>query len=350
MRIGTNPLKKTPQLEPYKRHRILMPVHIGEGHDYFRDSDITLGYCLRTLYATIDRDYCNVTLINNASKPGVRKVIEPYLENGLIDKFVDNNVNRGKPDAIAAEILATYEPFVTLTDCDVLFRHGWLQAIEKTFMNFPGCGSVSPFPAPNHQYYFTSTTWLDGLLKCQVDSGSFVDIASIDEFLRSIGKPPDFFPREVKERQFALSRNGERALIGSGHFVVTFRRSMFHQMVYQPKLAGASNGEAEIDERSDKAGWLRLSTEKFHVYHLGNTHEGWMENAVQEIESRRMEPLNSDASMLSTVRSRRPWVGSIPYWVRRNLLQLLRAARRFSGRGKAKKQMSIVPISSMQRS
>jgi hypothetical protein len=324
MRIGSNPLKKKPQLEPYKRHRIIMPIFIGGNHEYFAQCLETLKLCLRSLYATIDRNLVSVTVINNDSVPEVDEVLRPYVESKQIDRYIRNQTNRGKPDAVAGEIMATYEPFVTLTDCDVLFYQGWLRAIEDVFSTFRGVGAVSPFPVPHLAFYENATTWLSALGSLRARSGKFVSDDALHTFSRSIGFDNGFFKPEALHTQFQYRRRDRAALIGTGHFVVTFRRAVFDHMTYQPKLAGASNGERDIDAASDHAGYLRLSTPEYHVYHLGNVYEEWMPDQVSRVESEQPVPLRSDEEFVSAARPARVLAGYIPDWLRRAVFPAIR--------------------------
>lgn len=312
MRHGTNPFKKKPQLEPYKRHRIILPIHIGANHEYFAQTLDTLRLCLRSLIATIDLEHVSISIINNNSIPEVEVALRPYIATGQIDRYILNNTNRGKPDAVAGEILATYEPFVTLADCDVLFYHGWMRALEQIYSDYRGVGAVSPFPAPNHQFYQCGTTWLAAILSGRVRRGKFVRDADLDEFSRSIGKEASFFSPPVRKWQYVMRASATPALLGCGHFVVMFRRHVFNRMVYTPKLAGASNGEQDIDAMSDKAGFLRLSTPDYHVYHLGNVVEDWMEPKVKEIEHDSRVALLDDSTFDRVRTANKPIAGYAP--------------------------------------
>jgi glycosyltransferase involved in cell wall biosynthesis len=324
MRIGNNPLKGTPQLEAYKRHRIIMPIYIGDNHEYFKESDKTLALCLRSLFSTIDLNLCSVTVINNNSIARVDDILRPYIESKQIDKYIRNQTNRGKPDAVAAEIMATYEPFVTLTDCDVMYHPGWMTRLEEIFANFTGVGGVSPFPAPNHQFYLTGTTWLDAIFRLSIRRGKYVTDEELDRFIYSIGKSRDFFNDSVRRRQFATNQAGKKALIGCGHFVVMFRRKVFEMMRYEPKLAGASNGEAEIDSMVEYAGYQRLSTQDYHVYHLGNAIEDWMETKVAETELQDRQPLLKEGEFAKAMSNTRCWAAIIPRAARSLLLKVAR--------------------------
>ncbi len=329
MRVGTNPHKKRPELEPYKRHRIIVPIYIGANHEYFREASETLKLCFRTLFATIDLEQVSVTVINNDSIPEVDQVLAPYIESGQIDRYIQNSTNRGKPDAVAAEIKACYEPFVTLTDCDVLFRHGWMRRLEEVFLAHRGVGAVSPFPAPNHQFYKCGTTWLTGLLNFRLRSGKYVSEQEIDSFLSSIGKAPEHFPAQTKKMQFKLDSPACETLIGAGHFVVMFRTAAFQQFHYTPKLAGASNGEQDIDAEPDNLGYLRLSTPGYHVYHLGNALEDWMPGEVAKIEAESLQPLHSSTEFAPALNDKRPLVGRIPPRLRRAASSLIQLNAKF---------------------
>lgn len=326
MRIGSNPLKKRPQLPPYKRHRIIIPVYIGADHEYFAQSTETLKLSLRSLYATIDLNRVSITVINNNSIPEVDEILAPYAAAGRIDRYIRHQVNRGKPDAVAGEILATYEPFVTLTDCDVLFYPGWMRKLEDVFCRYRGVGAVSPFPVPNHAFYENATTWLSALGSLRVRAGTYVKNDALSTFVKSIGMGEEYFKPEARLTQFRYSGGTPVALIGSGHFVVMFRRSAFQRMVYVPKLAGASNGERDVDAMPDRAGYLRLSTPEYHVYHLGNVVEPWMESSVAEVEAAPAVPLTGDQDFAPALRGARPAAALLPGLFRRGCFPSIRIA------------------------
>jgi hypothetical protein len=68
-----------------------------------------------------------------------------------------------------------------------------------------------------------------------------------------------------------------KVLIGSGHFVATYKKDIFNEITtfIGYKLGGIS--EAYLDVAPLKKGYWRLTTYNNFAYHLGNTLEDWME-------------------------------------------------------------------------
>jgi hypothetical protein len=71
--------------------------------------------------------------------------------------------------------------------------------------------------------------------------------------------------------------NDLTVLIGSGHFVATYKKDVFEEVktYFGYKLGGASEGY--LDKAPLKKGYWRLTTYDNFAYHMGNTFEDWME-------------------------------------------------------------------------
>ena len=311
MRVGMNPLKHKAVLSPYKRHRIIMPVYIPAGHEYFQSAVDIFRMCFASLLATIDREHVSVTVIDNASIPEVAEDLQAAFAAGHIDRLVRHAVNRGKPDAVAGEILASYEQYVTLADCDVLFLPGWLARVEEVFATWPEAGAVSPASQPNTAYHHSSSTWVYAALRGKVKHGKYVSDEDLAQFARSIGRD-DFYSSHDVQRQFATTRNGRTVLVGATHFVITLRRSCYEGFVYRPRLEGTGHGMRAIDHQVDARGWLRLSTTKAHALHMGNTPEPWMKERLEKVLAASPEPLSPRGSGVDHFgRKPAPWMPAI---------------------------------------
>lgn len=147
MRDGVNPIKFSDLKNTLKPHRIVVVFYIPNSEDdYFKELDLVLDKCLESIVNTINPNTTNITLINNNSSEKVNVIVEKYSKH--IDKYVTYNENKGKVYAVLNEVRAVYEPYVTITDADVLFYSGWEQAVFDVFNNVPNAGVVSPMPLP----------------------------------------------------------------------------------------------------------------------------------------------------------------------------------------------------------
>lgn len=331
MRIGTNPLRNRATLPAYKRHRIIVPVHIPSSEGYYKHALEIFRISLASLLATIDPEHVAITVIDNASIAEVDSLLSETLAAGRIDRHIRLAINRGKPDPVIGEIRASYERFVTIADCDVLFLHGWLAEVESMYCAWPAAGAIAPYLQPRLYAYENASTWLYALMHGQLRLGKFASDEDMDQYARSIGQD-SLYTSVDRRRQFALRRKGHTALLGCGHFVVTLRTSAFADFNYAPRLMGTGGGERDLDQQVDRCGMLRLSTMQVHVIHMGNTPEGWMTERLESVQRQPAASLAARPDPLLDVGSPRPSL--LPYPIRQALAwPLIRIAQAWRKHG-----------------
>ena len=81
------------------------------------------------------------------------------------------------------------------------------------------------------------------------------------------------------------NNQNDRAIVGSGHFVATYRKELFHEITTYLafKLGGIS--EEYLDKSALKFGLWRLTTIDNYAYHLGNVNEEWMVKVIKSFEN-----------------------------------------------------------------
>ena len=314
MRIGSNPLRRKKVLPPYRRHRIIVPIYIPNHEGYFEQALDIFRMSFTSLLATVDPEHTAVTLIDNASIPEVEDLILPELRAGRIDRYVRHAINRGKSDPVVGELKASYEPLLTIADNDVLFLHGWQREVEQLLHAFPAAVAVSPSPAPHLAHYTSSSPWLQALLTLSWRRGRAVSQEDMDQYEASIGGIQ--FSEECRRSQSLVQgRDGQRAVLGAGHFVITFRRECFAHLEYSPLLEGTGIGDRVVDAHVDRFGGLRLSTPVAHVKHMGNVPEPWMSARLSMLRATGYVPCLTDAP--SWNRGLLAWmIGRSPYILR----------------------------------
>jgi len=143
MRIGTNPEKEKNDKNILKPHRVIIVFYIPDSkEEYFKELDVVLDKCLESLIKTINFETTNITLINNKSSSKIDKIVDKYLS--FIDKYIIYSENKGKVYAIINEVRGVFEPFVTISDADVLFFNGWEKAVFQIYKNFKKMGVYNP--------------------------------------------------------------------------------------------------------------------------------------------------------------------------------------------------------------
>lgn len=277
MRQGSNPQKAEKKLSLVTHHRIVAVVYIPNEEGFYKDSFEVFKTCLNSLVVTINSKAA-ITIVNNGSHKKVSDLLHLYLEEKKIDTLISHNLNIGKIDAMIGAARGAREKYITLTDSDILFVKGWQEKVEEVFTLFPNVGSVSPIPVRRGLLAGTSSVLKYVLLrkiKCM-----FIPIpenfVGYNRYLDSINWG---FEDKDDYKWPVVEKNGIRAVIGSGHQVLTIDRDiLFKTTPSNPSLTLVGNLSEHnyVDVPIDKAGKLRLATYNNYAFHMGNKLESWM--------------------------------------------------------------------------
>lgn len=273
MREGNNPEKNKGEKNILKPHRVLVTFYIPDNKDeFYNEMDTVLDKCLQTLTQTINAETTNITLINNNSSKKVNAVIDKYIH--LIDKHVLYSENKGKVYAVLNEVRGVFEPFVTITDADILFYNGWEKAVFETFQKFPLAGVVSPMPLPYLTFYFNHNVFGFNTLQSKIKYGKYVADEDINLYIQGTNLP-NLVERKTKynwdEKQIVIQDKDAMAVVGAYHVVSTYRTAQFRNCYSFPDLKFRNSYEEYfIDSLAEANGLWRLSTLKTYAYHIGN--------------------------------------------------------------------------------
>lgn len=315
MRHGVHPAKEAGDLPPFGTHRLVVPVHIPHLEGYFAEARAVLDRCLTSVRLTAAGRVA-VTLVSDGSCPEVVADLRAAQDAGWVDQVVVNDPNRGKVDSVLAVARGSFEPLVTISDADILFRPGWVEAVEELFTTFPECGFASLFPSPPGAFHLTSATLLGALARRELQVDSVVDEADLDRFAASIGRP-DLFPEEWRRRQLVVRRAGVTACIGAPHWVLTMRRQVIDAAPPDPSLRAVGGSETRwLDEPADRLGLWRLTTSRAFAHHMGNVVEPWMDEELDVARSTGDGHGPATPRPDVAPRGRVPVVGRLPWGVR----------------------------------
>ena len=270
MRIGTNPEKLNVKELAHKPHRVIIPVYIPNlEEDYFKNALDVLKICLDSLIVTTNPEQTNITVINNASCKEVSDTLEKYFNENKIDRLVKLSENRGKVEAVLSEAKASFEEYITISDADVFFKEGWLEASLKIFDAFKP-GVVMPMPTPNNYSMHNTHCFVRHFWSRTLKYDSAVDKMILIDFEKSVGSQG--LMKKYYERQFYLEANNVRATLGAGHFVATYDRSLFDFIPQKKVNYVFQNGQERdyLDILTTETATCRLGTSKAYVVHLGN--------------------------------------------------------------------------------
>lgn len=281
MRVGFNPHKDKIQPASVYFHQVIIPVYIPNQEGYFKDSFEILKLCLDSLFKTIhDKTY--VTVVNNGSCDIIVEYLNVLYKANKIQEII-HVTNIGYINAMLKGITGQNFSLITTSDVDVLFLDGWQNATYSIFENFPKAGAVCPTPSSRSFKRYTSNIYWDNLFFNKIQFNDVVNPLALKAFGYSVGDS-NFYNSIQLKKNLTLSRAGYKAVLGAGHFVVTYRASIFNALEsrYTDYILGG-NSDDIFDLPVAKKGFWRLSTSDNYAYHMGNVLEDWMPNTISKL-------------------------------------------------------------------
>lgn len=294
MRQGFNP-KKDKILEKSEFfHQVVIPVYIPNHEDYFKDSFQILKLCLQSLFLTIhSKTY--VTVVNNGSCEDVKSYLDSLHNSKKIHELIHTS-NIGYVNAMLKGVAGQNFELFTTADADVLFLNGWQENTYAIFENFPKAGAVCPTPSPRSLKTHTANIYWDFLFSNTLQFSAVRNREALLKFASSVGNI-NFYNRFQLEKYLTLKNRNVKAVVGAGHFVVTYRGSLFEGFNKRyTKFILGGNSDDLFDVPVVEKGYYRLSTEDNYTFHLGNIHEDWMDSEINGIFQNNFYPAKENFS------------------------------------------------------
>lgn len=261
-RVGTNPLKY--QNAPAHFPNVLLTVitHLPHNVGYHTGRMKVVQRCLESM----DEGDAKVLVWDNGSTPELRN----WLQQVYRPDFLILSPNIGKAAARQAILnMVPPETIVALSDDDMEFSSGWLDAHLQLLKGFPNVGAVSGFPVRYSFGWGNVSTLAWAQENATLEQGRFLPETWEADYALSIGSTPERIANITANQQdYRVTYEGMTAYAQAQHC----------QMVcYAGRIAPfcVADGSAVGDERPfdlaiDAAGLLRLTTTKKYVRHLGN--------------------------------------------------------------------------------
>lgn len=278
MRVGYNPHKdKEHKIDEYL-HQVIIPVFIPNLEGYFSDCLQVFQLCLESLLATVHQKTF-ITIVNNGSCDQVKQYIDDCHASGKIHEVI-HTVNIGKLNSILKGLVGNDFPLVTIADSDVLFCSGWQQATLDVFKNFPKTGVVGLTPQFKMFENSCGNVIADNLFSKSLRFSKVKNPQALEKFYQSIGWDTNY-NHDYLKYSLSISNANCEALIGSGHFVATYNKSIFDNVTSYIGFKMGGNSEGYLDLAPLKKGLWRLCTAENYAYHMGNVLEDWMKDELQ---------------------------------------------------------------------
>lgn len=301
MRIGNNPSKDQLLEENYFTHQVIIPVFIPNFDNYYKDSLTVLEICLDSLIRT-SHSRTLITVVNNGS---CEKIVD-YL-NGLFSQKKIHEIyhtqNIGKLNAILKGLVGTNIELVTISDADVLFLDNWQTETLNVFNNFPKAGVVGIVPQFRTFEYMCGNLILQNIFSKKIKFSPVKNGEALKKFYHSIGWDEDY-NKDYLKFTLTIENNSQTAVVGSGHFVATYKKEIFKEITTYLAYKLGGDSERYLDEVLLKFGLWRLTTNDNFAYHMGNVYEEWMAETQNSLKNETVDVVTLTNKSASKMESR----------------------------------------------
>jgi glycosyltransferase involved in cell wall biosynthesis len=285
MRVGYNPHKDQTVAVSEYFHQVVIPVYIPSEDGYFKDSFAILKLCLESLLATV-HSKTFISIVNNGSCVIVADYLNDLYQRQKIQELIHTE-NIGKLNAILKGIVGNSIELVTISDSDVLFLPNWQMETVTVFKAVPKAGVVGIVPQFKMYEGHCGNVLFDTVFNSKL---RFVPVKNKDAlicFYDSLGWDRNY-NQDYLEYNLALEINPELSvLLGSGHFVATYKKDIFESVITYIGYKMGGNSEGYLDTLPLEKDYWRVTTQDNYAYHMGNTMEDWMKisSAPNETET-----------------------------------------------------------------
>ncbi|MFC5684457.1 glycosyltransferase family A protein [Flavobacterium sp. MAHUQ-51] len=287
MRRGLNPHKDKSITTADYVHQVVMPVYIPKLEGYFTQSLTILKLSIDSLLKTI-HNKTFISIVNNGSCQEVVTYLNQLKEENKIHELIHTD-NIGKVNAILKGITGNNIELVTITDADVLFCRDWQLETTKVFQKIPQVGVVGIVPQFCNFKINAENVLLANLLNKRIKFLPVKNKEALVRFYDSIGWDRNYNDDYLKYNLGLDISSDCKVIIGSGHFVATYKRVVFNKVksFIGYKLGGDS--EDYIDRLPLEKDYWRVTTYDNYAYHMGNTLEEWMFSELESLKENTKE-------------------------------------------------------------
>ncbi|MBF2708235.1 glycosyltransferase family A protein [Flavobacterium soyangense] len=308
MRVGFNPHKDKPQSASGYLHQVIIPVYIPNEEDYFKDSFKIFQLCLESVFSTV-HSKTFITIVNNGSGYFVKEYLDELLKKNRIHEVIHNQ-NIGKLNAILKGLVGNTIELVTITDADVLFQPNWQRETTNVFQQLPKVGVVGIVPQFKMYESNCGNVLFDNFFNPNLKFLPVLNPSALIRFYDSIGWDRNY-NQDYLEYNLGLEINKDfKVLIGSGHFVATYKKDIFEEIPSYLGYKLGGNSEKYLDGAPLKKGYWRVTTNDNYAYHMGNTYEEWMKTDTKQ---------NYDGQFLSSNFNKNTSLISASYFIKNRL-------------------------------